>query len=66
MKLKDLIEKATEIMCEYGNEDFEVMFEDDDGRIFSATSIKHRVAEEDEFPADYSMPEGFEFVLIRN
>ena len=45
--------------------DIPVMFTDpNSGSTYEAFTIKHRVAEEDQYPEEWDMPAGFEFVDI--
>ena len=66
MKINALIKKLAAIQSKQGN--VEVMFEDGNGDYgpWSISDVKFNVAEEDEFPEDFDMPEGFKFVLIQN
>jgi len=61
MKISQMIQRLEELKSEHG--DVEVMFRSDAGP-FSAERIDHRVADKDEYPEDWNMPEGFEFVEI--
>ena len=66
MTILELANRLKEIYDEKG--DIEVMFHDpnnNDGP-FSIGPITAEIAGEDEFPKDFNMPEGFEFVLLRN
>jgi len=65
MKIKKMIDKLQKIEKEHG--DIDVMYQDGDGESYwSINSANFREAEEDEFPEDWEMPEGFKFVLVRN
>lgn len=65
MKVKALIERLQDIANEHG--DVEVMFEEPNtDEIFEANIVKFRVADNEEFPEDWDMPEGFSFIVIRN
>lgn len=58
MTLTKLIEKLQEIQHEHG--DLEVH----DTAHFLVETVNVRVAEADQFPEDWSMPEGYTFVQI--
>jgi hypothetical protein len=63
MKIQELANKLKAIYDQHG--DIEVMFSDPNtGSTYGAFIVEHRVAELDEFPEDWDMPEGFEFVEI--
>ena len=65
MKLSKLIAQLQEIEKQHG--DSEVFHRGSTGReLFSVELAYHRVAEQDEYPKVYRMPEGFKFVLISN
>ena len=63
MTILELATRLKAIYDEHG--DVPVMFTDPNrGSTFEVFTVKHRVAKEDEFPEDWNMPEGFEFVDI--
>lgn len=66
MKIAALIKKLEAIKAKQGN--VEVMFDDGDGDSgpWAISAVKFSVAEEDEYPEDFDMPEGFKFALILN
>lgn len=63
MTILELANRLKAIYDAYG--DIPVMFTDPNrGSTFEVFTVTHRVAEEDEYPEEWSMPEGFEFVDI--
>jgi len=73
MKLKsatqdDLSEAVAWLMAADGfgvrGGDIEVLIDFDDIGPYTPNSITHKVAEADQYPEDFSMPEGFEFLEI--
>lgn len=62
MTVSEMIRNLTTILAEQG--DIEVMFNDGYGEIRAVSYSDVRVAEQDEFPDDWGMPEGFTFVEI--
>lgn len=63
MTILELANRLKAIYDEHG--DVPVMFTDpNNGSTYEVFTVKHRVAEEDEYPEDWDMPEGFEFVDI--
>lgn len=62
MTVSEMIRNLTAILAEQG--DIEVMFNDGHDEIRSVSYTNVRVAEQDEFPEDWDMPEGFTFVEI--
>jgi hypothetical protein len=63
MQLSQLIQELQAIQAEHG--DLPVLKEDGRyGDIFELEDVQRRVATEDEYPADWDMPAGFEFVLL--
>ena len=66
MKIAQLIKKLQAMESKHGN--IHVLFQDPDGDSgpFECNVLSFRVAEEDEFPESYDMPEGFKFVLLEN
>ena len=65
MKISEMIDRLEKIKAESG--DIDVMFDDPDGHgPYSATSANVDIAEKDDYPADWDMPEGFTFVNIGN
>jgi hypothetical protein len=63
MKILELANKLKAIYDQHG--DITVMFSDPNTcDTFEAWVVKHRVAEFNEFPEEWEMPEGFEFVEI--
>jgi hypothetical protein len=66
MKVKQLIARLEKLGKQHGN--VEVMFSDpnDEGSVYSINFTSREVADEDEYPDDWGMPEGFKFILLRN
>jgi hypothetical protein len=62
MKVSKLIERLQKLQEKHG--DVDVMFTGDDEGPFSVGSVKYRVAEEDEYPDDFAMPKGYEFIEL--
>lgn len=62
MKISEVIDRLEKIKAENG--DIEVMFTDPNssGGPFGVTSVSFEVAEEDQYPEEFDMPEGFKFV----
>jgi len=58
-------ELAKKLLAE---EDVEVMFQDPNskGGPFSTNGVQLKVAEKDQFPEDFNMPEGFKWIEITN
>ena len=61
MKISQMIQRLEELKSEHG--DVEVMFRSDAGP-FLSSRVEHCVADKDEYPEDWNMPEGYEFVQI--
>lgn len=65
MTILELANRLKAIYDAHG--DIPVMFTDPNSdSTFEVLIVKHRVAEEDEYPKEWDMPEGFEFVEISN
>lgn len=63
MNISELIQRLQAIQAVHG--DLPVMYRDGDGdSVWGLFSVKHEIAEEDEYPEDWDMPQGFEFVLL--
>jgi hypothetical protein len=62
MKIATLIAKLEKVKDRRGNVD--VMLCGDGHGPYSADSVKFKVAAEDEYPDNWNMPEGYEFVEI--
>ena len=63
MKISEMIDRLEKIKAEHS--DIDVMFNDTDSHgPYSASSVRVAVAEKDDFPEDWDMPEGFTFVDI--
>lgn len=58
MYISDMISRLESILEKKG--DLVVIYLDD----LEITSVKTRVAKKNEFPADYNMPKGFEYVIV--
>lgn len=58
MLLSELIERAQDLFSQHG--DLELLCTEGWGLV----GLKHCVASEGEFPADWNMPAGFEFIQI--
>lgn len=61
MKLQMLIKKLEKIQAKHGNVDVLIQAGNDP---YSFNSVDFKIAEQDEYPADYDMPAGFKFVLL--
>ena len=66
MKISSVIRELEKIQKKEG--DIEVMFDDPQGNYgpWAVGSVNFRVAEEEEYPEEFDMPEGFKFVEIKN
>ena len=66
MKIFELAEKLKEIYDMHGN--IEVFFAgpNRDTNPYEVGKVEFRVAVEDEYPEDFDMPEGYEFVELGN
>ncbi len=63
MKISEMIDRLEKIKAENG--DIDVMFNDPESQgPYSTTSVRVSVAEKDDYPDDWDMPEGFTFVDI--
>lgn len=62
MKVQTLIKKLEALEQKHGNID--VMFYADRDGTYSVSRVTHEVAGEDEYPDDWNMPEGYEFLQI--
>ena len=62
MKISEAIAKLQTIQDKHG--DVEVMFNDPESSQgpYGATGLSYEVAEFDQYPEEYDMPEGFKFV----
>ena len=64
MQVSLLIKQLQALQEQHG--DIPVMVGNDDGNVWDCVIATHHVTEEDEFPADWNMPEGFEFIRLTN
>lgn len=64
MQVSQLIQQLQAFQEQHG--DIPVMVGNDDGDVWDCVIATHHVTEEDEFPADWNMPEGFEFIKLTN
>lgn len=65
MVISELIDKLEKIKGERG--DISVMLEDGDGTdVWELTTVSWKVTDEDEYPEEWNMPVGFEFVKLSN
>lgn len=66
MKILELANQLKAIYDEHG--DIDVLFTDPNSNQgpFDVGSTEFRVAEEDEYPEDFNMPEGYKFVVLTN
>jgi len=63
MKLSEMIADLERLKAEHG--DLEVMITTDSGTYsMESTSTEYRCAEDDEYPKEWEMPGGFEFIEI--
>jgi hypothetical protein len=62
MKISDIEQKLATLRQKHG--DREVLITTDNGT-FPFGTISHHVAEDEEYPEDWEMPGGFEFIDIR-
>ncbi len=64
MLISQLIERLQTLKEQRG--ELEVMFENDDGVTWEIRVASAHLAEQDEFPPEWNMPEGFEFIKLSN
>ena len=65
MKISEVIKQLQGIQDERG--DIDVMFRDGDSDgVWEVAAVRWKVASENEYPEDWNMPEGTEFVLVTN
>lgn len=64
--IDNMIKKLEEIKAEHGGHKI-IMFREPNGdnEVFAVTRVDYHVAEENEFPEDWDMPEGFGFVFLQ-
>jgi hypothetical protein len=62
MKISEVMQRLQAIQNQYG--DLPVMFEALDSGVWELFVVKREVAEADQYPEDWEMPEGFEFVKL--
>ena len=64
MRVSQLIQQLQTLQEQHG--DLPVMVGNDEGSVWDCALASYHVTEEDEFPADWNMPEGFEFIKLTN
>lgn len=64
MRVSTLIERLQKLQEKHG--DLPVMFETDDHSAWQVSVVSLHVAEENEYPTDWEMPEGFAFIKLEN
>jgi hypothetical protein len=64
MQVSELIERLQTLKEQHG--DVPVMVGNDDGDVWDCIIATHYVTEQDEFPSNWNMPEGFEFIKLSN
>lgn len=64
MHIRNLIELLERLEEEHGN--IEVLLDVEDRGPCEITSARHNVAQEGDYPEDYNMPAGFEFIGLRD
>ena len=63
MQISQLIQELQALQAAHG--DLPVLKEDGyNGDIYELSSVHRSVATEDEYPEDWNMPAGFEFILL--
>ena len=63
MKISEMVDRLLKVQAERG--DIDVMMSDPNGDgIYSVEGMGWRVAKKDEFPTNWQMPEGYEFVEL--
>ena len=62
MLASELIAKLAEVIKNAG--DVEVLIDDRNGELYPVNLANFHVAEEDEFPEDWNMSAGFEFIRL--
>lgn len=64
MLISQLIYQLEKLQEKHG--DLDVMFQNDEGDVWNVTLALHHKVEEDEFPTNWNMPEGYEFIKLTN
>ncbi len=66
MTIDEMLVSLTNLKDAHGGGDIQVMFKDpnSNGGPFGVSTATIEIAEEDEYPEDWNMPEGFTFVLL--
>ena len=64
MKIFELAEQLKAIYDEHGNIDVMFAGPNRDTNPYEVCKVLFRVAQEDEYPEDFDMPEGYEFVEL--
>lgn len=64
MMISQLIYQLEKLQMKHG--DLDVMFENDSGEVWDIVLVNHHKVGEDEYPADWNMPEGFAFIKLSN
>ena len=62
MKISEVIERLQALQERHG--DLPVMFEAEDSGVWELFWLRHEVADAGEYPEDWEMPAGFEFVKL--
>ena len=63
MTISELILRLERARAYHG--DLPVMFENDGGDVWSVEIANVAIAEEDQYPLDWNMPEGFKFFKLQ-
>lgn len=64
MRVSTLIERLQKLQEKHG--DLTVIFENDEHIAWQVSIASLHVAEENEYPPDWEMPEGFAFIKLEN
>lgn len=64
MKILQLAEKLKNIYDDWG--DIDVMISDDEGGLWEMRRVDFDIAEKDEYPKSWNIPDGHKFVRLEN
>jgi hypothetical protein len=64
MLISHLISRLNKLRDEHG--DLDVMFQSDNGDAWEVALARHHKVAEDEYPQEWNMPTGYEFIKLSN
>jgi hypothetical protein len=64
MLISDLIYRLNKLRDEHG--ELEVMFQSDNGDAWEVALARHHKVKENEYPEEWLMPTGYEFIKLSN